>query len=60
MPRKTTDPRVIALKDKQEQARATFARWYARLRRAVAAMEKQRRLLARLERRIRNLEEEAR
>jgi hypothetical protein len=59
MPHKATDPRVIALKDKQDQARAAFERWYARMRRAVSAMEKQSRPLARLERRIRTPEEEA-
>jgi hypothetical protein len=52
MPRKTTEPRLIALKDRQDKARAAFERWYARMRRAVNAMESNRRAVARLERRI--------
>ena len=57
MPRKTTDPRIIALKDKQDNARAAFERWYARMRRAVNALEVQRQAVARLGRRIRTLEQ---
>jgi len=58
MPRKTADPRVVALKDKQDKARAAFERCYTRMRRAVNAMEVQRQAVARLGRRIRKLEEE--
>jgi hypothetical protein len=57
VPRKTTDPRLIALEDEQDKARAAFERWYGRMRRAVNAMEAQRRTLARLGRRVRKIEE---
>ena len=57
MPRKTIGPRLIALKDKQDKARAAFERWYSHTRRAVNALEEQRRAVARLQRRIDRLEQ---
>jgi hypothetical protein len=58
MPRKTTDPRIVELRDRQDKARAAFVRWYGRMRRAVNAMEAQRQAVARLSRRIGKLEAE--
>jgi hypothetical protein len=58
MPRKTTDPRIVELRDRQDKARAAFVRWYLRMRRAVNAMEAQRQAVARLDRRIGKLEAE--
>jgi hypothetical protein len=40
-----------------EQARAALARWMARLRRAFHSVEKQTRIVTRLERQIRRLED---
>jgi hypothetical protein len=52
MPRKTRDPVLIGLLDKAKQAQEEFDRWYRRARRAFTAMEKARRRLSRLQRRI--------
>jgi hypothetical protein len=52
MARKTADPKLIALLDAQEKARLAYARWYMRMRRAVAKLEKARLRIASLERRI--------
>ena len=56
MPRKTTDPRRIALEDKADRARADFEPWYVRCKRAFTAMEKARQRLARLQRQLAQLE----
>jgi hypothetical protein len=53
MSRKTTDPKLVALKDKAHAAGHSFDRWYNRLRRAFNAMEKERQRLIRLNRAIR-------
>lgn len=52
MPRKTTDPKLVALLDRREKAAAACERWYARLARAFRALEKHRAQVRRLERRI--------
>jgi hypothetical protein len=52
MPRKTTDPRLIALLDKREKLRADCERHYSRMRRAFNRLEKSRRALTRLAKRI--------
>lgn len=53
------NPRPAALLQKRraqiEQARAGFARWLARLRRACHALDKQQRRLTRLERELARL-----
>jgi hypothetical protein len=56
MPRKTTDPRRIALEDKADRARADFERWYVRCKRAFTAMEKARQRLIRLQRQLAHLD----
>jgi hypothetical protein len=56
MPRKTIDPKRIALLDKADKARADFERWYARLKRAFNRMEQSRRTLARLQRQLDKLD----
>jgi hypothetical protein len=56
MPRKTTDPKLIALKDRLDKAGQGCDRWWRRLRRAVNALEKLRRQMARLSRQIHDLE----
>lgn len=57
--KKTADPRLIALADQEQQAREAFERWYGRMRRAVAAMEKARHRIVRLQRLQRKLGEAA-
>jgi hypothetical protein len=52
MPRKTKDPKLLALLDKAHRARADYERWYARLKRAFNALEKARQRIMRLQRRI--------
>jgi hypothetical protein len=52
MNRKTVDPRKIALEDKAYKARVDFEKWYARMKRALKAMEKARVRLVRLQRQI--------
>jgi hypothetical protein len=56
MPRKTNDPRKVALNDRIEKCRADFERWYARAKRAFGKMEKVRRTLGRLRRQLAKLE----
>jgi hypothetical protein len=60
MPRKTTDPRVIALLDQKAKLAGECERWWRRLRRAVNELEKRRRRLARLDRRVHEMEQPAR
>jgi hypothetical protein len=50
--KKTTDPKVIALLDRLDRCRADFERNYARMKRAFNRMEKARRGVARLTRRL--------
>jgi hypothetical protein len=52
MARKTADPRLIALNDDLLKAQREYQRWYSRLKRAFARLEKARRKVARLHRRI--------
>jgi hypothetical protein len=54
MTRKTTNPRLIALRDR------AYDRWFARMRRAVTVLDKLRRQMARLSRQIAAEEEPAR
>jgi hypothetical protein len=56
--RKTPDPRLIALRDREQKERAKFERWYRRLKRAFTALEASRRALVRTQKRIRQLQEE--
>jgi hypothetical protein len=60
MPRKTTDPRLIALLDQKEKLAGECEHWWRRLRRAVNELEKRRRQLARLDKRAREIEQPAR
>lgn len=55
-PKKTDNQAIIKLADRETKAAAAYEKWYTRMRRAVAAMEKQRRLLVRLQRQRRKLE----
>ncbi len=57
MNRKTSDPRLIDMLDKRDKLRASCERYYARLKRAFNCLEKSRRQLARLDRRILNHEQ---
>jgi hypothetical protein len=57
--KKTSDPRRIALLDKQEKLRAEFERNYSRMRRAFNRMEKARAALARVARQLDKLDEPA-
>jgi hypothetical protein len=52
VPKKTSDPKLIALKDEAAKAAADCERWYSRLKRAFNRLEKARRRLARLQRRV--------
>lgn len=52
MPRKTTDPRRIALLDKRAMLQAECERHYGRMKRAFNRLEKARRALARIAKRI--------
>ncbi|HKI36886.1 MAG TPA: hypothetical protein VKA46_33850 [Gemmataceae bacterium] len=52
MPRKTSDPRLIALLDQLAKAQADCDRYYARLKRAFNRHEKARRTVLRIEKRI--------
>jgi hypothetical protein len=47
---KTSDPRQIAILDKANYARERFERYYARMRRNFAQMERERKRIARLQR----------
>ena len=53
--KKTSDPRRIALLDKQEKLRAEFERNYSRMRRAFNRMEKARAALIRVARQLNKL-----
>ena len=55
----TSDPRRIALLDKQEKPRVEFERNYSRMRRAFNRMEKARAALARVARQLDKLDEPA-
>jgi len=57
MPRKTKDPRLIALFDKRHKLRADCERHYGRMKRAFNRLEKTRQQLARVCKRIIALEE---
>jgi hypothetical protein len=57
--KKTSDPRRIALLDKQDKLRAEFERNYGRMKRAFRRMEKARAALGRLARRLDKLDEPA-
>ena len=52
MPRKTADPKLVALTDALDIERAACDRWYARLKRAFTALDKAKRRCHRLARRI--------
>lgn len=54
-PRKTIDPRLVALREREVKEQERFTRWYGRLRRAITAMEKSRRAIVRIQKRIRDL-----
>jgi predicted nucleic acid-binding Zn-ribbon protein len=56
--RKAKDPRLIALLDKQQKARAEFERCYTRFRRITNRMEKARQQVLRLGRSIDKLSQE--
>lgn len=51
-PRKETDPRLIALRDREAKERERFERAYRRLRRALGVMEASRRAIVRIQKRI--------
>jgi hypothetical protein len=52
MTRKAHDPLLIKLLDEELHAREEFERWYRRAKRAFTGMEKARRKLIRIERRV--------
>jgi hypothetical protein len=56
MPRKRTDPRLVALVDKQAKLRQQFERDFSRLLRITHRLEKTRRALVRLARQLDNLD----
>jgi hypothetical protein len=56
MPRKRTDPRLVALLDKQAKLRQQFERDFSRLLRITHRLEKTRRALARLARQLEQME----
>jgi hypothetical protein len=56
MPRKTNDPRKVALNDRIEKCRADFEKWYARARRAFTRMDKTKRTIVRLQRQLARLD----
>jgi hypothetical protein len=55
--KKTSDPRKIALLDRQAKLQAEFERSYARMRRAFNRMEKARAALIRVARRLEQLDQ---
>jgi hypothetical protein len=57
MPRKTRDPRLIALLDKREKLQTDCERHYVRMKRAFNRLEKTRQALTRVCKRITALEE---
>jgi hypothetical protein len=56
MPRKTIDPKRVALLDRQAKLRADYERAYTRMKRAFTRMEKCRKALARLARQLEQME----
>ncbi len=56
MPRKTIDPRCVALLDRQAKVRQQFERDFSRLVRVTHRLEKTRRALARLARQVEQLD----
>jgi hypothetical protein len=56
MPRKTKDPRLVALLDERQKATAAVERWFARLKRAMSALDKARSKARRLTKRIAEFE----
>jgi len=52
MPRKKTDPLLIALMDQQQKVAGEFERWYTRCKRAFTRMDKIKKKLVRLGKRI--------
>lgn len=57
--RKQTDPRIVALLDQAAREHERGERWYRRLKRALAGLEKARQAVRRLERRLARLQAEA-
>jgi hypothetical protein len=58
MPRKTIDPKRLALLDRQAKLRSDYERAYTRLKRAFTRMEKCRQALIRLGKRLDALDAE--
>jgi hypothetical protein len=56
MRRKTQNPALIALHDERAKATAEFERWFSRCKRAFTRMDKARKKLARIARKIRDME----
>jgi hypothetical protein len=56
MARKTTDPKLIALRDKLAKAAAAHDRWFSKLKRAVNTLDRLRRQLVRLSRQVQEME----
>lgn len=52
MARKTRDPVLVDLLDQQQKTFADFERWYAKLKRAFTRLDKLKRKLARLAKKI--------
>ena len=52
MPRKTKDPALVVLMDEQKRTVAEFERWYARCKRAFTRMDKIKKKLVRLGKRL--------
>jgi hypothetical protein len=52
MARRSKDPELAALRDQQEQTLAEFERWYTRCKRAFTRMDKVKKKLTRLGRKI--------
>jgi hypothetical protein len=50
MPRKTSDPKLIALRDKLTREQGRYERWFSRMTRAVNALVKHKRRIVRLTR----------
>lgn len=59
MARKSRDPTLIALLDEQQKTIEEFERWYARSKRAFTRMDKIKKKLARLAKRIEPRQAEA-
>lgn len=50
--RTITDPKLVALRDEQKKAAEEFERWYARCKRAFTRMDKIKKKLARVAKKI--------